>query len=254
MESILVDIDKAESRIGSKLRLDFSKEITVFERGLNTLMICVNQEMLGRPAKVKDIATKDFAELGPEDTRFLACWALLGEATLRLQASRRLLLLGYISRALACVRDALEAAMCADICAKDHRKAVLWLIKGKQVKLSSGFAFHRVLNWEVWTIASSTLNTLGTHAYFDATYLSALPQLATLLPTSGEHQRAYRKGVSLVLSQMLRRCFQFLCYVEDCFPEVVAKVPDMRTVIGELEAALKQEIKQVPTTAETESG
>jgi hypothetical protein len=192
---VLGYLDEWEQKVGKKLRSDFTEELTIFERALDNLATCISQLCLGRLDLVKKLAVEDYGTLDSKTLGFFGSWVLLGEALVRLQAARRLFLAGYLSRALASTRDALESAMTADICRNDGLQVKKW-IRGKQIKLTEGYKYHPVLSWRIWKTAQGIMNPLGTHSYMEAPYLSSLPQQAILFPDDAEVQRIYKARLS----------------------------------------------------------
>lgn len=237
-------VDEWEQKIGKKLRADFTEELDIFERALDNLATCINQNYLGQPDLVKKIIVEDYKSLDSKTLGFFGSWILLGEALVRLQAARRLFLSGYLSRALASTRDALESAMTADICRNDGLQVSKW-IKGKQIKLTDKYKYHPVLNWTIWKTAQEIMNPLGTHSYMQAPYLSSLPQQAILLPNNAEIQRMYKHDGQFVLRRMLVRCLQMLLYIKHVYPKAKSQVKEFDATVAKLTGLVQREL-QIP--------
>ena len=241
---VLDYLDEWEQKVGEKLRSDFKEELDVFERALDNLATCISPLCLGRPDLVKKIAVEDYKTLDSETLGFYGTWILLGEALVRLKAARRLFLAGYLSRALASTRDALESAMTADICRNDASQVKKW-IRGKQIKLTDDYKYHPVLSWTIWKTAQEILNPLGTHSYMQASYLSSLPQLAILFPDNAEIQRRYKHDGQFVLHRMLIRCSQMLLYVKHVYPKAKSQVKGFDATVAKIAVLVGREL-QIP--------
>lgn len=236
--------DEWEQKVGKKLRADFTEELDIFEGALHNLATCINQLWLGQPDLVKKLVVEDYETLDSKTLGFFGSWVLLGEALVRLQAARRLFLAGYLSRALASTRDALESTMTADICRNDGAQIKKW-IKGKQIKLTKGYKYHPALNWKIWETAQEIMNPLGTHSYMEATFLSSVPQRAILFPNDAEYQRIYKHDGQFVLQRMLCRCLQMLLYIKNIYPEAKSQVKEFDDTIAKLTGLLERGL-QIP--------
>ncbi len=241
---MLDDLDEWEQKVGKKLRSDFKEELDVFERALDNLATCISTFYLVRPDLVKKIIVEDYKTLDSEALGFYGTWILLGEALERLKAARRLFLAGYLSRALASTRDALESAMTADICRNDASQVKKW-IRGKQIKLTDKYKYHPVLSWTIWENAQGILNPLGTHSYMQASYLSSLPQQAILFPNNAEIQRQYRHNGQFVLHRMLARCLQMLSYIKHVYPRASSQVKGFDATMAKITILCEREL-QIP--------
>jgi len=241
---VLNYLDEWEQKVGKKLRTDFTEELDIFERALDNLAICINQNYLGRPDLVKKIVVEDYKSLDSKTLGFFGSGVLLSEALVRLQAARRLFLAGYLSRALASTRDALESAMTADIFRNDGSQVKKW-IKGKQIKLTDKYKYHPVLNWTIWKIAQEIMNPLGTHSYMQAPFLSSLPQKAILFPNDAEIQFMYKHEGQFVLQRMLVRCLQMLLYIKHVYTEAKSQVKEFDSTVAKLTTVLERKL-QIP--------
>jgi hypothetical protein len=242
--SVLNYVDEWEQKAEKKLRADFTEELDILERALDNLATCINQNYLGHPDLVKKIIVEDYKSLDSKTLGFFGSWILLGEALVRLQAARRLFLSGYLSRALASTRDALESAMTADICRNDGSQVKKW-IKGSQIKLSKEYKYHPLLSWTIWKTAQRILNPLGTHSYMQAPYLSSLPQQAILLPNDAEIQSMYKHDGQFVLHRMLIRCLQMLLYIKHVYPKAKSQIREFDDTVAKINSLVNREL-QIP--------
>ena len=242
--SVLNYLDEWEQKVGEKLRSDFTKELDIFERALDHLATCISQLCLGRPDLVKKLVVEDYETLDSKTLGFFGSWILLGEALVRLQAARRLFLSGYLSRALASTRDALESAMTANICGEDGGLVKKW-IKGKQIKLTKKYKYHPALKLGIWETAQKIMNPLGTHSYMQATFLSSVPQQAILFSNDPECQRIYNHDGQFVLQRMLCRCLQMLLYIKSIYPEAKSQIKEFDDTVAKLTGLLERGL-QIP--------
>lgn len=158
MTDSINDLDEWEAQIEAKLRTDFPQEIDAFEDALKCLGNCIRPKLLGKPELVEKLVSENYADLDVETLGFFGSWILLNEALVRLEAARRLFLSGYLSRAMASTRDSLESLMVADILRIDGLQVKRWM-KGKQIKVTKKYQYHRILNWEIWENAQAITRT-----------------------------------------------------------------------------------------------
>jgi len=236
---VLNYIDAWEQKVGKKLRADFTEELDVFEQALHNLATCINQLCLGQPDLVRKVFGEEYKTLDSKTLGFFVSLVLLGEALVRLQAARRLFLAGYLSRALASTRDALESVMVADICRNDVAQSKKW-INGKEIKLTPGYKYHPVLNWKIWKNAQEIMNPFGTHSYMEATVLSAVPQIAILLPNNTRWQWIYKDNGQFVLQRMLGRCLQMLLYIKSIYPEAKSQIKEFDNTVAKITGLLER--------------
>lgn len=244
MTGSLNDLDKWEQQIEAKLRADFPREIEAFEDALKCLGDCIRPNLLGKPELVNKLVSESYSDLDAETLGLFGSWILLGEALVRLEAARRLFLSGYLSRAVASTRDALESLMVADIFRIDGLRVKQW-INGKQIKVTSRYQYHRVLNWKIWKIAQAIMNPLGTHSYMEATFLSAVPQLAYVFPDNDDFQRTYQRDTLFVLWRILFRCLQMLLYIKDVYPEAKSQVTEFDDIVKRIRLVSEKQL-QIP--------
>lgn len=240
--NVLSDIDDYEQKVGAKLRQDFPEELNVFEQALDVLAKCINQFMLGRPDLAKEIVTTDYRELKSGTLGFFVSSVLLSEALTRLFAARNLFLHGYLSRAVASTRDALESAMVSSICKNNDMLSKKWL-KGKQIKLTDKYKYNPIFSWKIWGIAQAIMNPLGTHSYLEATFLSTVLQQAILFPDDDEFRRQYMHDAKYVLRRMLLRCYQMLIYIKYTYPEAMEQVNNFDNVLSSIMPVLESELQ-----------
>lgn len=242
MTNSINDIDDWEQQIEVKLRADFPQEIEAFEDALRCLGDCVRPNLLGKPELVKKLVSENYTDLDVETLGFLGSWILLSEALVRLEAARRLFLSGYLSRAVASTRDSLESLMVADILRIDGLRVKRW-IKGKQIKVTPKYQYHPILNWKIWEKAQAIMNPLGTHSYMEATFLSAVPQLAFAFPNNDDFQRMYQHDVLYVLWRILLRCMQMLLYIKDVYPDAKSKVTEFDEIVRRIRRVSEKQLQ-----------
>jgi hypothetical protein len=241
---VLDYVDQYEQEVGKKLRKDFSEKLELFEEALDILAECINEKRLGHPDLFKDLAIKAYTELDSKTICFAVTSFSLGEALNRLFASRRLFLCGYVSRALASARDAIESAMVADVCRNSIEKAKKWS-ECKQIKLTKNYDYHKALSWELWGIAQSIMSPLGTHAYMQAAYLSSLPQQA-MLSNDKETKHLYEDQMAFVLRRLLLRCMQLMLYIRSCYRDSISDITKFNQLINKIGVICQKEEAQIP--------
>jgi hypothetical protein len=243
-----IDIDRMEMKLGHMLRRDFNDEIMLFEKSLNSIMRCVNEFQLGETEQFNRVWTAEYGSLDmkAEDwlKQFFVCNTLLGEATVRLQAARRLFLSGYLSRTLASLRDAFEAIKWSDICLKDIGQVDIWL-KGKKIKSNKNIKLQPMFQ-RYDALLSDTYNLLGTHSYMGAVLKSSMPQTQYLMKILSldkrderkYNEREYKESVVLVVVHMLLINCLFLEYISECYPKVTTHVSELKSTISELNKSI----------------
>jgi hypothetical protein len=237
-------VDKYEAMAETKLRKDFAEGLGIFEEALNILAEYINAKRLGHPNFAMDFVTKDYRELEPEAVCFFACAILLSEALNRLLACRRLFINGYISRALACGRDAIECAMVADICKNDLEQTKAWA-RGKQIKITKKYNYHRALNWNLWRLAQEIMSPSGTHAYMQAAFLSSTLQQAILLNNDKEIQKMYMHDAGFVLRRLLIKCAQLMQYIKSCYRDSITDTNRFNQVMKNITNLVEREEAQI---------
>lgn len=242
MTDSINDLDEWEAQIEAKLRTDFPQEIEAFEDALKCLGNCIRPKLLGKPELVEKLVSENYADLDVETLGFFGSWILLNEALVRLEAARRLFLSGYLSRAMASTRDSLESLMVADILRIDGLQVKRWM-KGKQIKVTKKYQYHRILNWEIWENAQAIMNPLGTHSYMEATFLSAIPQLALMFPYNDDYQRMYQHDALFVTWRMLLRCLQMLLYIKDIYQEARSQVTEFDDIVKRIRLVSQKQLQ-----------
>lgn len=230
MTETIEDIDTWEKHIEEKLKKDFPQEIATFDEAIRCLGNCIRPNLLGKPELVKKLVSEDYSDLDSRTLGFCGSWILLNEALVRLEAARRLFLSGYLSRAVASTRDSLESLMVADIFRIDGSLVKRW-IKGKQIHVTNKYKYHPILSWEIWENAQAIMNPLGTHSYFEATFLSAIPQFAVIFPHIDKFQQMYQHDSLYVLWRIFIRCLQMLIYIKSLYTEAKSSVPEFDDVL-----------------------
>ena len=241
-KNILNDFDEYDKKWGLKIRKDFTLEIDTFEQALFVLSTCINKNILGKPEIMKELNATDYRKINPSTVGFFVCGLLLSEALIRLLAARRLFLSGYISRALACTRDALESAMVADVCRNNLELSKKW-ISGKQIILTNKLKYDKALSWEVWRNAQAMLNPLGTHSYLQAVSLSSTPQHVMFFPENDEAQRRYLHDTKFVLWRMLIRCWQILMFIKHKYPDAKANINNFDKILSTIQKVTEDELQ-----------
>jgi len=123
----------SEQGMAAKLWQTFATEMQQIDDGLNVLRRCVlklthSNVLLNRPNLTTQLAAADAGSRGP------AVWTILvNEALERFTAGRLLFISGHYSRALSCLRDAVESLQWAEVCMVKDDEAERW-VHGKKVK------------------------------------------------------------------------------------------------------------------------
>jgi hypothetical protein len=243
---MLTYVDKTEQRMESMLRTNFSNEINTLEESLDVLGACINENRLGKkeilenPELIDIYYGGDYKKFDATTKCLISSATLLGETLLRFYATRRLLLFGYLSRALASSRDAMESAYMAHICKTDEVEAERWQ-NGKYRKFeekNTKNKCHEALDWDFWKWTCGTMSRYGTHALFDAAYLSSISQ-RTLIYPNHPSVTLHLEDIRAVLTCILLECRQLLLYIQDCYPKSISNMNEYVELIKQIETIVE---------------
>jgi hypothetical protein len=161
MKKRLQFIDDFEKQAEAQLMEEFRSEVGLFEQAIDILTNSVARIGLDLNAH----QSVSWEEILASGNAKLICTAvtsdLLSEFMFRLWASRRILRSGYVSRAMACLRDALEALKYSDICRNDVKQSTRWM-KGRRIR-TQGMQVHPEIS-EAYNLLYQWLSQAGVHA------------------------------------------------------------------------------------------
>lgn len=164
---------KLELNIYNKVKSDFSAEIELLEKGLDTIVMC--GQLL---AEQSDYADKpnlrnELLNANQNDRCLTTQILLIQHAITFLKAARLLLLTGYIGPSLSCLRTAFESFQNSHICLESDDQAIS-LLKGKHLNKKLDINYPIQLDKTTGREIKRTLANYGVHANYEAIETQAL--------------------------------------------------------------------------------
>lgn len=164
-------LDEGEVRSQQWVMKHFGLDITAFENTVNIASFAVD-ELAESIIKTSPSAISDLKlEENKEKVKQVAAIALLVEALDSLHAARRLLLSGYFSKMLSCIRTLVEALRSSDICKDDETRAREWL-EHQEIKKRTKSELHPIIKGMMSSYGF--LSQAGTHPSIHSTVVSSL--------------------------------------------------------------------------------
>ncbi|MBM3118686.1 MAG: hypothetical protein FJ006_03905 [Chloroflexi bacterium] len=163
-------LDEGEAKSHQWLMKYFGLNITAFENTVNVVSFAIDElaeSIQTSPLRVGDLKLQD----NREQMRQFVAIALLVEALDSLHAARRLLISGYFSKMLSCIRTMVEALRSSDICKNDEAKAREWL-EHQEIKKSRQSEIHPIVIGMMRSY--DFLSQAGTHPMIRSAITSSL--------------------------------------------------------------------------------
>lgn len=129
---ILFVMRQLEINIFNKLTKDFPKEVDTLERATDVLGNCIRLLSEQSPFLSGAFSRQDLFDTDAKNRCETVRLLLLMHAVTNLKAAHQLLLTGYLTPSMSCVRTAYEASQIANICSVKDDEAMKFL-KGKRI-------------------------------------------------------------------------------------------------------------------------
>lgn len=231
MKKRLQFIDDIERRAEAQLMAEFRNEVGLFEQALDVLSNTV--ATIGVRAEGAEDLSMDEALISGDAKLTCSTVAseLLREFMFRLWASRRLLRSGYLSRAMACLRDALEALKYSDICRNDVKQATRWL-RGRRIQ-TQGSRVHPEIS-QAYDLLYQPLCQVGVHARSVAADTSKVYFMTQMEGT--EFIRLSGMMIILVATSA------FVDYILGAYDDFLRQEPSLRAELRRVSALLSKKI------------
>ena len=234
MKKGLQFIDDLEKQAEAQLLDQFRKQVGLFEQGIDILTHTVTRIGL-RPEGVKHISLEEVLASGDAELiRSTVVSDVLAEFMFRLWASRRLLRSGYLSRTLACLRDAFEALECSDICRRDVKQATRW-IRGHRIQLK-GLGAHPEIS-RAYDLLYRWLCQAGVHAYSVAADTSKVYFTGRM-----EGDEIVRRGG---MATILVATNAFIDYFLGAYDDFLREERGLRSELRRVSVSLYEEIRKL---------
>jgi len=158
---------KNEQDVLEKVRQDFSEDIKVLEKNLDNIERCV--ELLQRevPYLQQDSLSERLIETDDVTRRKAVYFILIKHSYTFLVAARLLLVTGYISPSLSCLRTAYESFHSGHICGSLDAQAKNF-IQGKPINKKAALDYPVHLNEGLSRQMKRTLSEFGVHSSYHA--------------------------------------------------------------------------------------
>jgi len=121
-----------ELNIFNKLTKDFPKEVDTLKKATDVLVNCIDLLSAESPFLRRAFSRQELIDTDAKNRCETVQLLLLMHAVTNLKAARQLLLTGYLTPSISCVRTAYEAFQTADICSVEDHEAMRFLI-GKKI-------------------------------------------------------------------------------------------------------------------------
>lgn len=221
-------LDEGETRSQQWLMKYFGLNITAFENTVNIVSFAIDElaeSVKESPLRVGDLKLqKNRGQM----TQFVAI-ALLVEALDSLHAARRLLISGYFSKMLSCIRTMVEALRSSDICKNDEAKAREWL-EHQDIKKSAQSELHPIVKDMMRSY--NFLSQAGTHPMIHSTVTSSLGKPYALQDYLNckdvEQQPDIINTIAELIERLNRFAALFLKYVNEEYSIEWDKEPEMK--------------------------
>lgn len=163
-------LDEGEVCSQQWLMKHFGLSIAAFENTVNVVSFAIDE--LTESIQASPLAISDLKlEENKEKLKQFVAIALLVEALDSLHAARRLLLSGYFSKMLSCIRTLVEALRSSNICKDDETKAREWL-EHQDIKKPTKSELHPIIKGMMRSY--DFLSQAGTHPLIRSTVVSSL--------------------------------------------------------------------------------
>jgi len=221
-------LDEGETRSQQWLMKYFGLNITAFENTVNVVSFAIDElaeSIKASPLRVGDLKLQE----NREQMRQFVAIALLVEALDSLHAARRLLISGYFSKMLSCIRTMVEALRSSDICKNDEAKAHEWL-EHQEIKKSAQSELHPIVKGMMRSY--NFLSQAGTHPMIRSTITSSLGKPYALRDylngKDAEQQPDILKTIAELIERLNRFAALFLKYVNEEYSIDWDKEPEMK--------------------------
>jgi len=221
-------LDEGEARSQQWLMKYFGLNITAFENTVNIVSFAIDE--LAESIEASPLAIRDLKlEENKEKLKQFVAIALLVEALDSLHAARRLLLSGYFSKTLSCIRTLVEALRSSDICKDDETKAREWL-EHQEIKKSTKSELHPIIKGMMRSY--NFLSQAGTHPMIRSTVVSSLgkPYVFPKHPNEKniEEPSDILKTVAELVEILNKFAASFLKYVDENYRIDWDKKPEIK--------------------------
>ncbi len=238
---------KSEQDVYEKLKQAFPDEITVLEKGLDTIWQC-NLILIDKaPLLGKPNLNANLMSAKPAVKRSVSQILLLSHATMFLRAARLLFLTGYPAPSMSCLRSTVESILNAHVCMQNGEQTKNWIEQGEIER--KGFRYPRQIPKSVAIKIMKELGTQGVHANYPAFLVQAYyPGIVF----SKEHKREYEFFTLRIIYFTLFISNRFLAYLLKKNPFLKDQVHDAGEVLQDLKVKadevgtrLKQDMKRL---------
>lgn len=234
-----------EVNIFNKLKNDFSAEIEVLEKGIDTLVmygeLLKDQSSYNKPSNTLDDLMKTSAEQRCLTTQIM----LLNHSIGNLKAARLLLLTGYIGPAMSCLRTSYESFQNAHICSVLDEQAIRFLtgeVINKKVEIPTPNQLKEEEAKEIKRVLSNvgvhpSYKSLENQGYFEGSIFHA------------EHRVTYE---FLFLRSLWSFCtvqLYLLVYLVEKWPKLLKEIPNVVQVATDLRKMYDSTMKGVSERA-----
>ncbi len=162
-----------EQRVLRKLQQDFPKDIDLMERGLDSVAKCVQIMINISPMLHKPNVQNNLLNANDEVRSGTVQVICIEHSFTFLKAARLLLLTGYISPSLSCLRTAFESFQNAYICSVRDDQAIRF-IKGNEINRKVDVIYPQQLDTNLGRQIKNILAMYGVHPNFNAIEMQAL--------------------------------------------------------------------------------
>lgn len=218
-------------------------EINLLERFIE-LVTKISEEI---SIQIPDVTLKELRESEDDE---LVCKGvsglLIGTATRRLYAARKLLLAGYPESMFGSLRDMIESLYYSDICRQSASKAKRWLKFGyieKPASLKVHHCLEEDRKGEAWEILSGA----GIHPCLSGKFLSISYEIPTIAEFRRNHHILKRDWKRLMDQKKIEEMHEiimfaimlvhddFIIYLNDTYSDICDDIDEIRTKMEELE-------------------
>ncbi len=236
-----------ELKIQDKLKQDFPREIAVLEDAMDILAMYGELLRDQTPFNKPTDTPNDLLKANAKDRCLTAQIMLVIHATEILKASRLLLLTGYISSAMSCLRTSYEALDNAHICSIVDEQAIRFFT-GNYIDVKINVPAPDQLKDEVAKDIKRALSNVGVHpnyksletqGYFDASIFDT------------KHRNTYEFCFLRSLWTFFTVQLYLLAYLVEKWPNLMKEIPnvvqaasDLRKMIDSTQQGFMQRAKQ----------
>jgi len=220
-------MSELEHEVHKKVAQDFATEIAMLDKGLDTIVRCAQILIQEAPLLDKPNLRINLMRAKPEDRCSVTHTLLVYHASAFLRSARLLLLTGYISPSLSCLRTTFESIQNAHICLNNDQQAMR-LLNGRYLDKTTEIEYPIQMRKDIAKEIKITLSDHGVHATYQALVTQGLYEGSMFVSGNrGTYEFLFLRNIYSFLSISML----FLDYLIDAKPFLKKEIPSVTKII-----------------------